>query len=366
MPRDTRPSPQTQLRISAWPKRKNAAFNPFQALLYDAVEAGGVARVEEFHPRQLLGIRRPDILHIHWPDVFLAAGKGWRFWPRYILLRGLFALAALRRIPIVWTAHNLLREGQRNSSWMGRLFWPWFLRRVDAVLFMTEASKQAAFDVAPDLEQKPHVVIPHGHYGPLIDPERQRPAPATPPRILFFGAITRYKQAHKVLRAFLDLPVGRAGLAIRGKMSGAEPDLELLMQLDRLPAARRGEISFEDRFLEEDELVCAIDEATLVVFPYTDVLNSGAAIFALSVGCPVLASDTALFRELQAQIGEGWVRLIDGALDGSQLAQGLAAAETLRKSGETPDLTPFDWSRIAALTVQFYRDVADPASGGPS
>lgn len=364
MSRKTRPSPHPRLRISAWPKRKNASFNPFQALLYDAIEAGGVAKVDEFHPRQLFHPSQPDVLHIHWPDVFLAAGIGWRFWPRYLLLRGLFMLATLRRVPIVWTAHNLLRDGQRNGSKMGRLFWPWFLRRIDAVLFMTEASKQAAFDAVPDLKLKPHVVIPHGHYRPLIDPTRQRPTLATPPRILFFGAITRYKQAHKLLRALLDLPANTARLAIRGKMSGAEPDLELLDQLDRLPIERRKEVSFEDRFLDETELVSAIDEATMVVFPYTDVLNSGAAIFALSVGCPVLASNNALFRELQGQVGDGWVQLIDGALDGAQLAQGLAAAETLRKTGAIPDLTPFDWSQIAAQTVQFYRDIADRQAGG--
>ncbi len=362
MPSDISPTP--GLRISAWPKRKNAASNPYQSLLYDAIEADGAAHVLEFHPRHLLGGNPPDILHIHWPDVYLAAGRGWRFWPRLVLLRALFLIAALRGVPVIWTAHNMMRTGQRNGEIMARFFWPWFVQRIDGVLFLTEASKQTAFALAPVLKSKPHAVIPHGHYRPILRGNGGNTPPTSPPRLLFFGAITRYKNAHRLLRAFLDLPAKTAQLEIRGKMSESEPDRALLDLLERVPSERAPEILFDDRFLTDAELEQAIQSASLVVFPYSDVLNSGAAILALSVGCPILASDTALFRELRAQVAAPWIELIHGELCADQLAHALRQATVLKHANRTPDLSPFDWARIAKQTVEFFERVALQKTGG--
>lgn len=345
------------MRVVAWPKRKNLARNPFQALLYDAVEKPGVVSVAEFGARVLISASRPDVIHIHWPDAFLAAGKGWRFGPRLALLRSVFLLARLRRIPIVWTAHNLRRDGQRNSGRMDRLFWPWFLKRIDGVIFMTEASRLFAMESSPSLASTPHAVIPHGHYRPLISDEPLSSSVKTTQGFLFFGSITRYKNAHKLLRSFLDIRQGVARLAIRGKMSRTEPDETLGVLLANLPPERLAEVVYEDRFLEDAELVAAIRDTDLVVFPYSDVLNSGAAIFALSVGRPILASDNALFRELQGQVGPDWVRLIEGDLDAAQLSAALEQARALNASGAAPDLSAFEWDRIAAQTVEFYDKV---------
>lgn len=345
------------MRVVAWPKRKNVARNPFQALLYDAVERQGSVLVTEFSAGALMSASRPDVLHIHWPDAFLAAGEGWKFWPRLALLRLVFGLAWLRRVPVVWTAHNFRRDGQRNSDRMDRLFWPWFLQRIDGVIFMTEASKLSALSSSHSLADTPYTVIPHGHYGPLISGKSQASSVRELPGLLFFGSITRYKNAHKLLRSFLDMPLGTARLAIRGKMSRTEPDQALRDLLANLPPERLAEVVYEDRFLEDAELVAAIRDTDLVVFPYSDVLNSGAAIFALSVGRPILASDNALFRELQGQVGPDWVRLIEGDLDAAQLSTALEQARALNASGAAPDLSAFEWDRIAAQTVEFYDTV---------
>lgn len=346
-----------RLRILAWPARSNAARNPYQTLLYDAVEASGL-EVAEFSPKAPFLGPHYDVLHIHWPDAFLAAGAGWRFWPRLAYLRALALVARLRGARLVWTAHNLQRDDQRHGARMGRLFWPWFLRRVDGVIFMTQASEALAGQTAPALSDTPQATIPHGHYGPVIAPVPDETTAAdTPPEALFFGSVTAYKNVWKVLESFLQLPAGRARLAIRGKMSLREPDTRLQAALADLPEGRRAEITFEDRFLPDEDLVAAIRGADLVVFPYGDVLNSGAALFALSAGRPILASDVALFRELQGQVGPDWVRLIKGDLDGGQLAQALDAARALRTSGAIPNLSAFDWAAIGQQTAAFYKEL---------
>lgn len=348
------------LRVIAWPKSKNAATNPFQTLLYKAVEGRADVEVAEFHPSKIFLPGR-KVLHIHWPDVFLATAPGWRFWAKLAFLRALCAVAFVRGVPVVWTAHNIKRSGQRNSDLLDKFFWPWFSHRVDAIIFMTSASKIRAEAQFPNWKSIPTAVIPHGHYRPVIDAARNSTTVSRPPcsagNLLFFGSITRYKNAFKLLQAFLGLPADTARLSILGKMSGASPDEKLLDLLADLPPERLTEVVYEDRFLDDAELVAAIRDADLVVFPYSDVLNSGAAIFALSVGRPILASDNALFRELQGQVGPDWVRLIKGDLDAAQLSGALDQARPLNSSGAAPDLSAFEWDRLAVQTVEFYNRV---------
>lgn len=348
--------------VLAWPARRNAEHNPYQKLLYDAVEGTGRCRVIEFGGRTALARPAPDILHIHWPDAFLAAGAGWRFWPRWLGLRLYLALMRLRGTKLVWTVHNLRRDGQRNGARMGRWFWPWFLRRLDGVIFMTEASAQRAAGTEPALIATPSTVIPHGHYGPILPPAEPDTPPALPEAV-FFGSITRYKNADRLVESFLQLPPGSARLTICGRMSDREPDTRLEALLADLPRDRADELRFDNRFLSDDDLAAAIRAADLAVFPYTDVLNSGAAIFALSAGRPILASDIALFRELQDQVGKDWVMLIDGSLDGLQLQAALSRARQLRSRGAAPDLSAFDWEPIARRMIAFYASLGTPGNG---
>tara|TARA_Y100001970_G_scaffold292095_1_gene431909 strand:+ start:7046 stop:8131 length:1086 start_codon:yes stop_codon:yes gene_type:complete len=344
--------------VLAWPKQKNKARNPFQFLLYDAVTTISTTAVNEFSPTNILSLFKADILHIHWPDAFLAAGKGVKFWPRYLLLRLICMMAALSGTRIVWTAHNLQRDGQRNADRLSKYFWPWFLRRVDGIVFMTKASEESALQACPFLAKTPHVVIPHGHYGNVI--AKYLPVTAQEsdkPTALFFGSITPYKNAHALLAAFLSLPVRSAELRIKGKMSLTEPDKKLEAMLVALPVERQSDVIYENNFLSEKALITEIYTCDLVVFPYSDVLNSGAAIFALSVGRPILASNTSLFRELQQMVGEDWVYLIDGELDAHDLSEAMSKAKVLKENGGKPDLSKFEWDVIAQQTVDFYHQV---------
>lgn len=349
------------LTVIAWPKSKNKSRNPFQHLLYQSIEKDGQVNVVEFNPKQLLSIKGKRVLHIHWPDVFLSSAKGARFWLKLVFLRGLFVLARLRNIPIVWTAHNLKRTGQQQGDKLDKLFWPWFSRRIDGVIFMTKSSKSKAESVFSRFNSVPNAVIPHGHYSPIISHTLRDSPPAanSQPVILFFGSITNYKNVHKLLKAFVALPAQTAQLHIKGKMSKKSPDTELLNVLEAAPESVKQAIFYEDRFLDDDELFTAISDSELVVFPYSDVLNSGAAILALSVGRPILASNTSLFQELQEQVGKDWVQLIDGELDSTQLARAVEHASTLKNAGSKPDLSSFDWDGIATQTLSFYRHVLE-------
>jgi beta-1,4-mannosyltransferase len=345
----------TDLHVLGWPARSNARHNPYQALLYDAVERVSDVKVEEFDLRRVLSAPRPAILHIHWPDGFLAASKGWRIWPRLLLLRMLAAVCRLRGIKIVWTAHNVKRDGQRHTAILDRWFWPWFPTVIDGVIYMTRVSIAKAENALPGLSELPHALIAHGRYSV---PQKTVSGPGPTPTLIFFGALSYYKKGYKVLDAFLDLPAGTACLRICGKMSLTEPDTRMAKRLLALPEEHRRDVIYESHFMPEADLIARIQSADLAVFPYSETLNSGAAILALSAGCPILASDNDLFRELRDLVGPDWVRLIDGELSGAQLAAELNDARALLARGATPDMSAFAWDRIGRETVDFYYKIA--------
>lgn len=356
------------LRVYAWPKISNRDSNPYQYLLYSEVDKMDYIDVREFSAKSLIGVLSADILHIHWPDVFLAAnGKG-KFWLKLFFLRVLFFILRIRRIPVVWTVHNLKRAEQRNYALLDYFFWPWFSKRVDGVIYMTQESKREAEKLYPRWRGIPNFIIPHGDYLNVIESVELENYSSEEnlaiPGILFFGSITEYKNAYKVLRSFVDLPNGLSRLSIMGKVSDNNPDHELLYLLESDSVKSRDDIVFENRFLSDIELVSALNNHDLVVFPYSEVLNSGAAIFALSSGRPILASDIPVFRELQAQVGEDWVYLIKGELDSNTLLEALKRAERLRNKESKPDLSELSWKGIAEETINAYRVVLNDMPGG--
>ncbi|GAA0989902.1 GDP-mannose:glycolipid 4-beta-D-mannosyltransferase [Nocardioides aquaticus] len=351
------------MRVVAWPARKNADTNPYQRLLYDAVAASGT-EVEEFCPNALMRVRRGDVLHLHWPDVYLAAGEGWRFWQRLAKLRGAVVLAQARGARVVWTAHNLRRPTQRNAAKLEKFFWPWFLRSLDGVIFMTEGSRHRALATEKDLRDTPTIVIPHGHYREVAakhaDNETRRPRVDGDEALtaLFFGSVAAYKGVHRLVGAF-DGVRGHPRLRVLGAHSSQAPDVALQPILASLASDVRDRIEVRDVFLAEAALVDAVRRADLVVLPYDEVDNSGSALFALSVGRPILVSDVAPFRELRQLVGDEWVWIYEGALTAAVLEVSLERARSLRDSKAVPDLAALDWDTLGRATTDFYRRTVD-------
>lgn len=343
-----------RVRVVAWPAWSNAKRNPYQSLMHNSLVSAGVS-VEEFSLPAIVRLSRGDILHLHWPDVFLAASPR-QYYLRLGFVRTVVAYAHARGAKVVWTSHNIKRAGQRNGSRLESTFWPWFTRHVDGVIFLTEASRGQAEERLPELLGARHEVIPHGHYRPLF-PSITSAAQNDPPRLLFFGSLAAYKRPSALLRTFATLAPGSAEVRFVGKMSAREPDHEFASLMAQLPDDVRRWVSFVDRFVSEEELFDEVRSADLAVFPYDDLTSSGAAIFALSVGAPILTSDQPAFVELQSLVEGGWVRTYSGGLSSGELMDALVAAGELRESSVVPDLSKLDWDRLSAMTIEFYGSV---------
>ena len=73
-------------------------------------------------------------------------------------------------------------------------------------------------------------------------------------------------------------------------------------------------------FVPDEALQVYLRAADLVVLPYEEILNSGAALLALSFDCPILVPDKGSLEVLRADVGPDWVRLYQGALSTETLS----------------------------------------------
>ena len=141
------------------------------------------------------------------------------------------------------------------------------------------------------------------------------------------------------------------------RSAGQVRDEALRAQLTAAAGDHR--VRLDLQFQPPERLSAWLAAADVVVLPYSDVLNSGTALLALSADRPVVVPGRGAMPELQQAVGREWVHTYTGSLDDAlrtALTWGVA-----EERAAAPDLTPFAWPRIAAQTeVALRRVIATP------
>ncbi|MEP3832123.1 hypothetical protein, partial [Rhodopirellula bahusiensis] len=89
----------------------------------------------------------------------------------------------------------------------------------------------------------------------------------------------------------------------------------------------------------------------LVVLPYSDILNSGSLLLALSMSRPALITDKGATPEIADLVGHTWVQMYGGELTMEAIKRALGAGIP---EGQ-PDLSQFEWPLTGRLTSTFFR-----------
>ena len=357
------------LRVLAQPAFRRRELNPYNWQLSTSLQAAGVQVCEFTRSEALRGGH--DIWHLHWPDTeaLFTRGDLPMVIKRSIRLLLLLQLARTRGTRVVWTVHNLRSHEQRFPR-IERWFWRWFVREVDGVICLSRHSVGMVIERFPLLARVPFFVVPHGHYRELY-PNTSTRADARAPlgidptaRVMtFIGQIREYKNLPELITAFRELQDPSLRLLVAGRTTSSRLD-ELL----RGAAAGDPRIRLDLRLIPEDEMQLFLNAADLVVLPYRDVLNSGAALLALSFNRPVLAPDAGALPELQEQVGPAWLKLYRGTLTADSLHTALQWASGTPRPPAAP-LEFAGWSEVARATIAAYRSVLagrDPRHKQPS
>jgi len=287
-------------------------------------------------------------------------------------------LAASRRLPVVFTVHNvnfqnpLVRGLDRIEEWL--------LKRVllsSAGLIVHSSSLVSSLRSYLQVFEGPIGCIPHGLPKPVASATEPswlaelRPVLRGKLVLLQFGGIRPVKGVEVLLAALRSLPAGirdDVHLVIVGKADRRYPDYgnecRRLIQGHELCRT----VTWVDRYISDEDIPWVFACADLAVFPYRNYLSaSGALSWAYACQVPVLAADVGALGEYVKQDRTG---LCFRSADFEDLAACIMKIRSdrcllaaFRKNLADPALLQrYDWRRCAALTETFYRNVLDSSS----
>lgn len=334
--RDSATKPLTVLQSGPRPL---PTTNPYNIMLARSIEERPAIDFRYFSWREAL-VGRHEVFHAHWPEAMLRGATPLKSGAKQALFAVLLLKWKANRTAIVRTVHNIgLPQG---------------ISRRETLLLQAFDHQTALRICLNEHTPTPHGharhVIPHGHYRPWYE---SYPRSTTQTgRIAYFGMIRRYKGVDRLVEAFHETTDPELSLTIAGKPSTPA----LGTDLARLVAGDH-RIRLTPNFLENPDLVTTITEAELVVLPHPEMHNSGSALAALSLDRPVLIQDNAVNRDLQREVGAGWVHLYPGPLTGTDLVDALDTLRTNPPNGR-PRLESREWHHSAALHENAYRDAA--------
>ncbi len=352
-----------------------SAANAYQRALTACLEDHGVSvSADPTGSRRVLPIvealrrhGRPDVIHIHWTEPYIAGGSSKV--SRFKAQRTLVELRVAKRagIGLVWTAHDLFRHDKREDpnelAFMRSLF-----ELADAVIVHCSAAADGLLQTLGVVEsgRSKIAVIPHGHYrGAYADDITREQArarldlPARARVIAFVGWVRSYKGVWELYEAFTRLEEPDARLVIAGQaVDGA--------YAARLSAAAKGDerIHLSLGFVEDDDLQVYLRAADVVAAPFLEIFTSGSVLLAMSFERAVIAPRRGCVTDVLDERG--------GILYDADDPQGLEGALRVAMDADLEamgryngaNLARFDWARVAEATRDVYEaalEQPDPA-----
>jgi len=329
----------------AWVRTSNRFTNLFS----EAVQSSGwTVREFTWAPK---GVLAPKVILLHWPDELFTCNNPFQLAKAAFKLGMLNLSRSLFGSRLVWVVHEAKpHDKERRPQWSTRTF----LGSLDGAIYLSEASRKVAEADVPELKRVPALVTRHGHYRfDMEKPAGPRRTPGKRLDLVYFGQVRPYRNADGLIRAAEGLSPDEVRITILGWCKDPEYKKQLEELAAKAPAIR---LDVRDEFVPQADLEAALDDSDGCVLPYRVILNSGAALFALSRNRPVMAPRLGTLPELQSEVGEDWVELYDGDITTADLR---AFCDSLRAAREpVADLDLYEWRPIGEQIGRFFDQIS--------
>lgn len=318
--------------------------NRYQVLLYGQAASHGVVCASVAHIKDLAHISWPGpvVLHAHWfASVFAGALSDAD--ADALLDKAITAVEAFRTrtgARLLWSAHNVFPHGNLFPETYMKLR-RWIFERFD-MLHVMDDSHVAVLEKVFDRPAPAGFCVPHMTYHGAV-PDSTNAAAARSrfgigqDAFVFgaFGSLQRYKNLDKFLDAF-------------AAVAGAVPDRPLAVLAGGVPSdadfARELVLRFGDdprvtllpRKIEDAEIQYLHHAADVMVMPYRDTLNSGAALMAATFARPFVMPQMAGAAAMVPLGGRLYDPAAPDALRAA-LESCLAAYDAVGLSGPVPE-----------------------------
>jgi glycosyltransferase involved in cell wall biosynthesis len=260
----------------------------------------------------------PDVVHVQW------------------LPRPELDLRWLRRVaddrPLVLTAHDVLPRRRRAVP-----VWPDVLETAERVIVHSHRAVEQLIELGLGRERIAR--IPHPVFeGQTIPPPGGR-------TLLFFGLIRDYKGLDVLLEALPEIP--DAQLVVAG-----DP-------LDPVPKRDDGNVEWQLRYIQSDEVPGLMARAAAVVLPYRRLDSSGVLATAIGYRRPVVVTDVGSLGEIVREFKTGEVVPVDDSKALAEACTRLLEPRALKAAaaGAERAAKALTWEQSAAEHDRLYREV---------
>lgn len=305
---------------------------------------------------------KPDIIHFHWLDPLFQVPSRNKFKSIFKSIFFILQLLLLKivGIKIVWTVHNLKNHENLNLI-LDRICSVVIIWLSSAIITHCNAAKEELIKSFSGINKNKIFVIPHGNY--IESYENKIEKSTARERLglqksgtvfLFLGLIRPYKGVFELIDTFKQLDSNETYLVIAGKVYRDNPEItDTLIQ--KISDDQR--IKFIPGFVPSEQIQFYMNACDVVIFPYRDVLTSGAVLLAMSFGRACIAPYKGCIGEVLDDSG-AFLYQID---DESGLIQAMKTA--IHKKSELSFMgqhnlylaEKYNWKHIAEMTSEVYR-----------
>lgn len=303
-----------RIRIASFPPVIQE--NPYQRLLYRGLEAYGfeLENGNRFKVGWLLRRGRRTVLHFHWlqgyytyTDASRSRLAGVLSWARLCLFVARLLVARALGSRIVWTVHQVYPH-ESNSRSLDRAA-ALVMSRMSVVLLAHDAETANRVEQELRLAKGRVSVVQHGSYIGVYAAGRSRDVVRRELGVdgatfifLAFGHVRAYKDIELLIDAFTTTREALPNAVLI--VAGVAMDEGVRAAIS---AAARADDRIHERleFVPDGRVAELFDAADVGVLARGDGGTSGALILALSLGLPVIAAETDLYRALVGEDGAG-------------------------------------------------------------
>lgn len=260
----------------------------------------------------------------------------------------------------MWTVHNL-KNHNNNYQRLDRIGTAAVARLAHAIIAHCEAAKQEIITTFNLSNGNKINVVPHGNYINCYENKVSRDEarqilgiPDSKLVLLFFGLIRPYKGVLELVDTFNHLANDETHLIIAGKVwNDSLEQAELLHQ----KTSENNRIKFIPGFVPDDKIQLYMNACDIVVFPYRDILTSGAVLLAISFGRPCIAPRKGCIGEVLDDAGAFLYNLDsdDGLLQAIKMA--IEKKAELSQMGKHNYILAqkYSWESVAEMTLEVYQ-----------
>jgi glycosyltransferase involved in cell wall biosynthesis len=290
------------------------------------------------------------LIHVHWLYIF----------PFGFVMRAVRLFWRALGIRVVWEMHNILPHRPRPRDVRQTR---WFYDRSDAIIFHSTDDPRRAKELLHINEDKPHVVIPHGHfnesYPNTVTRRQARLAlglPADKKVVLCFGFIRANRGYQYLVQATRNMD--GVVVLVAGKIMERDVYEELLEHEARSPNLR-----VMAGWIPDEDVQLYFNACDIVAVPYTRITTSGVIPLAYAFARPVISTNIGGIRDI--------VNDRTGILVPPRNTEALRTAITTLLSRDYQEMGAharefahecFDWEVNARKVRELYETILQPCN----